>query len=115
MAEGRRLKQHLTKTWYKSSRGGRNVSSTKDLPWTSQEVEKEGRRSFWRETKAAEGGKCEEGNLEPDSENRREEDNVKDFKKVKNTETVVFIPATPRSELRKRLQEADDLITKATN
>ena len=76
------------------------------------EVEREGRRSFWRETKAAEG---EEGNSEPDLEKRREEDNVKDFKKVKNTETVVFIPATPRSELRKRLQEADDLITKATN
>ena len=48
MAEGRRLKQHLNKTWYKSSRGGKDVTSAKDLPWTSQEEEKEGRKSYWK-------------------------------------------------------------------
>ena len=45
MAEGWRLKQHLSKTRFRSSRGGKNVSSTKDLPWTSQEKEKEGSKS----------------------------------------------------------------------
>ena len=113
MAEGRRLKQHLTKTWYKSSRGGRNVSSTKDLPWTSQVKEKEGRRSYWREVKAAE----EDSNLDLDPEPKKEvdEETGEHFKMIKNIETVVFIPATPGSQLRKKLQEADDLITKATN
>ena len=46
MAEGRRLKQHLNKTWFKSSRGGENISSIKDLPWTLQEKEREGRKSY---------------------------------------------------------------------
>ena len=37
---------------------------------------------------------------------------VNAFKMIKNTETVIFIPATPKSELRKKLQELDDMIKK---
>ena len=98
MAEGWRLKQHLNKTWFKSSRGGKNISSIKDLPWTSQEKEKEGRKSYWKEARGTDEG-------EKDSS----------FKWVENTETVVFIPATPGSVLRKKLQEMDYGVTKATN
>ena len=98
MAEGRRLKQHLNKTWFRSSRGGKNVSSTKDLPWTSQEKEREGRRSYWKTAR----------DLDPemDEEKPKLTKNTDDntFKMVKNTETVVFIPATPGSVLKKKLQ-----------
>ena len=103
MAEGRRLKQHLNKTWYKSSRGGKDVTSTKDLPWTSQEKEREGRKSYWKTARDLNLDKTEyDGNskMTKDTDDT-EESSI--FKMVKNTETVVFILATPGSVLQKKL------------
>ena len=39
MAESRRLKSLINKTWYKPRRGGVKLMPSKDLPWHSQEKE----------------------------------------------------------------------------
>ena len=46
IAEGRKLKKHLSKTWYRFTRGGKEITPTKDLPWTSQRKEIEGRQTY---------------------------------------------------------------------
>ena len=46
----------------------------------------------------------------------KEEQRLEDLhQKLKEVETVVFVPATPDSILRKSLQEADEVICKTTN
>ena len=44
MAEGRRLKTLLNKTWFKSRRGGQSLTPKKDLPYYQQKAELEARK-----------------------------------------------------------------------
>ena len=90
MASGRRLKAYRNKTWYRSLRIGKNVTPAKDLPWKSQQKEAEGNNIHW-ERKSNQEGVRKGGDIE--------------VKIVKNIETVIFIPSTPESKLRKQLQE----------
>ena len=54
MAEGRRLKTLLNRTWFKSRRGGQSLTPKKDLPYNVQKVELETRRTKHRKEKEEE-------------------------------------------------------------
>ena len=87
MTSGRRLKGLLNQMWFKSKRGGTKLSPSKDLPWNLQMKEEQGRKIL------ATGRKIDGGTDSPRS---------------KTVETVVFVPSTPGSSLKKQLQQADD-------
>ena len=41
MAGARRLKELQNKTWFRSKRGGGGLTPSKDLPWKTQEIERQ--------------------------------------------------------------------------
>ena len=43
MASARRLKELTNKTWFRSRRGGAQITPNKDLPWTVQNNEQQAR------------------------------------------------------------------------
>ena len=115
MAEGRRLKTLLNKTWFKSRRGGQALTPKKDLPYYVQEVELEAKRTKLRQEK-------EEGSSHTDKKvvggqgqatpppNKEEK-----VTQIKQIETVMFVPATPGSELKTRLPRQDNILCQASN
>ena len=83
MASARKMKNLLNKMWYRSKRGGRQVTPEKDLPWGLQQREDEGRkldREMRKEKKL-------------DSKLPGVQD-AEQHRKVKIIETVIFVPAT---------------------
>ena len=65
------------------------------MPWSSQVKEEQGRNLSWPER---DGESQKSGGMKPSNPALG----------VKAIETVVFVPSTPGSALRKELQEADD-------
>ena len=59
MAEGRRLKTLLNRTWFKSRRGGHSLNPKKDLPYNVQKVELETRRIKHRKEKEEGSGQTD--------------------------------------------------------
>ena len=60
MAEGRRLKTLLNKTWFKSKRGGQSLTPKKDLPYYLQKVELEARKTKHRKEKEEDSSHTDE-------------------------------------------------------
>ena len=109
MAESRRLKSLLGQVWFKSKRGGQSVTPLKDLPhYQHQEKEsrKEGRKPIATDVRGA-----RKGSPAPSRKQGREQEDTK----VKEVETVVFVPATPDSALKTILQNQDNNICIAMN
>ena len=102
MATARRLKDLTNRTWFRSKRGGGSITPSKDLPWTTQVKEQEARKEERRRSKQ----ETPQG-LETEGE--------KYSAGVKLVETVVFVPTTPDSALRKLLQKADDQLCLSVN
>ena len=102
MATAKRLKDLTNKTWFRSKRGGANITPSKDLPWTTQIKEQQARKEERKKS-----------NQEA-PENLRTE-GEKYLAGVKLVETVVFVPTTPNSGLRKILQKADDQLCLSVN
>ena len=98
-------------TWFKSKRGGSVKTALKDLGEEGEIPELqvlhnlENQRytlGMEKNTKTRRHKKVEQG------ENRTNQ-------QVKNVETVIFIPSTPNSELKERLQKADNSMVKLLN
>ena len=114
MAEGRRLKTLMNRTWFKSRRGGQSLTPRKDLPFHVQKVELETRKMKLRKEE-------EEGTSQTDRKvggqgqatpppNKEEK-----VTQIKQIETVMFVPATPGSELKTRLPRQDNILCQASN
>ena len=83
MAAARRLKDPSNKTWFRSKRGGGNITPSKDLPWATQIKEQQARQE-----------ERKKGNQEA-TENLKTVGGEKYSAGVKLVETVVFVPTTP--------------------
>ena len=102
MAVARRLKDLTNKTWFRSKRGGAGLTPSKDLPWRTQVMEQQARKEERKRTK------------QESPENVKTE-GERYSAGVKLVETVVFVPTTPNSSLRKLLQKADDQLCLSVN
>ena len=100
MASARKLKTFRNKTWFRNRRGGVKLTPSKDLPWYAQSREEIARND-------------ETGNKVEREREREKEDG--ESRMIKNIETVVFVPSTPGSQLKKSLQEADNVICQTVN
>ena len=89
---------------FKSQKGGTRVSAKKDHPRNAQDDRQAGEGRHRGHEKAGKGRKGTE-----EAGTKQEEGMVKVVK------TQVFIPYTQDSELRRRLQEADNMLGEATN
>ena len=111
MAETRKLKSLMTKTWFKSKRGGQNQTVKKDIPHYLKDQEIRTRK---RE------GNTKKADLPPqeieETEYSIEGGGVQETsREVKEVETIIFIPSTPDSILKTSLQNQDNQIAQATN
>ena len=103
MAETRKMKSLMNRSWFKSKRGGSSITSRKDLPHIVQKQELDKRRERGGNKKDREV-KEEPGNREDAEESATGE---KENRKVKEIETVIFVPATPGSALKETLQKVN--------
>ena len=108
MKASRKTKKFNTQSWFKTSRGGKDLTPKKDRPFEVQEGErnrrKEGRAGSCRIQLEVKGSNAEK---EMKTEGREVQ--------IKEVEAVLFIPATPDSILRKLIQKAEDQTAKLMN
>ena len=104
MATSRSIKDFLNTNWFKSKRGGKRITESKDVPSHIRLKEDQAREESRKGNKAT-GEHNKPGNGRDDVGPAE----------IKEIETVVFLPATPGSRLKKDLQEADEILCKTTN
>ena len=100
--------------------GGRDLTPRKDLPYVIQEKQLKSRKPPYIrkplnvrvEGEAHEEEELQETNSREEKVTSREGEKERKHKEV---EAVLFVPATPGSELRKLIQKAEDQASKLMN
>ena len=102
MAPQRKLKKLTVRTWFRPARGGGKVSMNKNYPTKALDHTTSHRK--WRVTTT---------NIEkpPNTQGKSQGNSPK----VKVLESLVFVPYTRDSVLRKGLQRLDDILDEAMN
>ena len=121
MGRDRRYKGLEKMTWFRSKRGGRQVTTEKDNPWLARQRRDQEDTTGDRcgpPGKARVGGRRTGKRAERES---GEEDRLgggegnldREARRQLVVEAVAFIPYTPRSALKKELQKVDDTIAES--
>ena len=109
-----RFKNMRTQTWFKSRRGGANKSSLMDSGMVTEREEltflEKIEEQKWKTGSEMEGKNRRNKRVDDGRKYKREKEG-----KVRNVETVVFVPSTDKSKLKEILQKADDQMTKILN
>ena len=111
MGQDRRFKGMEKMTWFRSKRGGKQVTVEKNNPWLAQQrqMEQGGQRIGQGRTQRKAGGRAGEcREAEAESETAEEEG-----RRRLVIEAVAFVPYTPRFALKKELQRVDDSIAES--
>ena len=103
MTKSRKLTELTNKTWYKSKRGGQRITPGKNIPRVSLDKEVTARKDHKREVEQRKSGEPRGSETEASPG------------KIKEVETIVFVPAMPDSCLRKLLQTQDEGLCRTTN
>ena len=120
MKSARKAKKFRNQYWFKSSRGGSQLTPKKDLPFNIQEKELTKRKRSRRTSrdkveKETDEVEPETKKAEPDTETGSSYWEGSSEGKIKEIEAVLFIPSTPDSKLRKRIQKAQDQAARMMN
>ena len=108
MKEGRILKGLDKTQWFRPKRGGKDKREAKEVPDIIKEE-----TSRWagkRRKKSKEEG-TEEPETRQEGNDRQPQEGECRRQGTVVVETVIFVPYTPQSILKKKLQEADDCLT----